>query len=234
METTFSGTVIVEEPDPGMWGRLVRHVTAARALAVAGGALIAVGLLLRPGGADANVVDAAYAIPDGGGYCKLSESGVPADITHGGTRILPRSKGGTYCSGFTFAVAMKVAGQRGLLADLTPHQVKRFQREWYGATPESRLKQVVTAMENLKVGREVYLTDARPGDFVVFSTTRRTGHSVVFLDWVRKDGQIIGLRYRSSQSSTGGVGDRTEYFTTSGLWEATIIPKYTFVGRLDS
>lgn len=204
-------------------------------------AMFAVGLLcviaaafFWPQSDNEDVLRAAYAIPDGGGYSDLATSGVPKTILYDGVMILEgNSNQGSYCCGYTFMVVMEAATARGLLEDAAPYEIKRFQREWYGATKASRLKQVVTAMENLAIGHEVYPLDAQPGDFLVFSRAD-SGHSVVFLDWVRQRGVIVGIRYRSSQPRTNGVGDATEYFTTSGNSTGSIIPKYVFVARLSS
>jgi hypothetical protein len=87
-------------------------------------------------------------------------------------------------------------------------------------------------MQNLGLGREVDPLDAKPGDFVVFHRTSGIGHSVVFLEWVRHDGVVVGFRYRSSQIGTDGVGDVDEYFTTSRYKGATVNPNQFFVGRL--
>jgi hypothetical protein len=60
------------------------------------------------------------------------------------------------------------------------------------------------------------LADARAGDFVQIWRHRGTGHSVIFIDWVRKGGRIQGLRYWSTQKSTQGIGYRTELFGSEG------------------
>ena len=39
---------------------------------------------------------------------------------------------------------------------------------------------------------------------------------MVFLGWVREKKKIVGIRYWSTQSSTKGIGERTERFGTSG------------------
>ena len=53
---------------------------------------------------------------------------------------------------------------------------------------------------------------ARAGDFVQLWRRSGSGHSVVFLSWVRKGGKIVGLRYWSTQPSTNGIGVSAEYF----------------------
>jgi len=147
--------------------------------------------------------------------------------------ILPKAAGGTYCCGFTFAVAMRMAASRGLLADKAVEQVQRFQREWFGATPASREKQCVTATENLGIGRQVSLEHARPGDFIQFWRANGTGHSVVLLRLLRRDGKLVGLEYRSSQGTTNGIGTRIEHFADSAP-RGTILRARAYACRLSA
>ncbi len=161
------------------------------------------------------VLAIARSFEDGGGYVWEGGSGAPRAIEHDGQTILKAQEKGTYCSGFTFSVAMQAAAERGLLKGKSVDEVRRFQREWYGATDdeETRDKQCAVAVERLGIGREVQrLEEARPGDFVQIWRTNKSGHSVVLVDWVRDGGRIVGIKYRSSQKSTDGVGDRVEYF----------------------
>jgi hypothetical protein len=165
-----------------------------------------------------DVLNVAYSYPDGGGYCALNDSGVSHTIRYDGSVILPASKGGSYCCGFTFMVAMRVAEERGLLAGKSVDEVRRFQREWYGSEKGAASGQCVAAVVDLGVGHEIAPEDARAGDFIVFDRTTKIGHSVVFLDWMRdRAGKIRGLHYRSSQSSSRGIGDSIEYFADSGI-----------------
>jgi hypothetical protein len=180
------------------------------------------------------VVRIARTFPDGGGYnVKWGGSGTPEEIRFKDTRILAKGENGTYCCGFTFNVVMKAATEAGLLKDKTVERVKRLQKEWYGAVDdnEAREKQCAIALEHLGIGKQVKPDDAQSGDFLQFWRTR-SGHSVVFLKWVEKDGQRIGFRYRSSQGSTDGVGDKTEYFKDSGIEKAEVDPKRMYFGRL--
>ena len=68
----------------------------------------------------------ARAFPDGGGY-EWKGTGVPEDVRFNDKIILAKGKA-TYCSGFTFAVAMKAAAERGLLKNKTIEQVRRFRK----------------------------------------------------------------------------------------------------------
>jgi hypothetical protein len=184
--------------------------------------------------ANADILRVARAIPDGGGFCPLSDSGVAEQIDFNGQRILRQSKTATfYCSGFTFAVAMQVARDRRHLDGKSLSEVRLFQRQWYGSKDSApQTKQLVTALQTLQIGWEIPPLQAKPGDFIVFWRDDRTGHSAVFLSWVYERDVIVGFRYRSAQPATHGVGDRTEYFTSSGFLEGRVIPRSFFVGRM--
>ena len=73
---------------------------------------LALGCLASVTGKAADVVEIAHAIKDGGGY-EWKGTGVPEDIRFNGERILAKGQS-TYCSGFTFAVVMRAASERGL------------------------------------------------------------------------------------------------------------------------
>jgi hypothetical protein len=184
-----------------------------------------------------DVVAIATAYADGGGYRKdWKGSGTPEAIEFAGTRILTAGQGGTYCSGFTFAVAMRAAAARGLLAEKKPAELTVFQKHWYGAVPIAAERQCVEAMERLGIGKAVALEDAQPGDFVqiwrVSEKGKTSGHSVVLLRLVREDGQIAGLEYRSSQAGTKGIGNRIERFSDAASDPGKMDRARTYAGRL--
>ena len=183
-----------------------------------------------------DILRIANSFEDGGGYCDLSDTGVSEDIVVDGFTVLRKSEKGTYCCGFTYMVVMRAAEERGLLEDTEPYQMKLFQREWYGATAGSRIKQVATAMETLGIGHEVTPAEARPGDFAVYTRKDGFGHSVVFLGWIQSaDGKILGLRYRSSQGETDGVATTNGFFADSGIGSPSsgIDRDLLYFGRLD-
>lgn len=183
-----------------------------------------------------DVLDAAYAYPDGGGYNGAwAGSGTPEAIAHNGRQVLAAGQGGTYCCGYTFGVAMRVLEERGLLEGKTFDAVKRFQKLWYGATELEDDTLVVLAAETLGVGRGVPLDDAQPGDFVQLWRTNGSGHSVIFLDWAVNDasGDRVGFRYRSSQGSTDGIADATEYFADAqGVTGGRVVREKTYACRI--
>jgi hypothetical protein len=181
-----------------------------------------------------DVLRIARSLKDGGGYKWEGGSGVPEPIEFAGSRILAAQPKGTYCSGVTFTVAMRAAADRGLLEGKSVDAVRQFQKQWYGSSKESAEKQCAMAVEVLGIGREVRsLDDAWPGDFVQLWRTNKSGHSVVLVELIREGGRLIGLRYRSSQKSTNGIGDRVEYFADTPGRNGLVIRERAYVARLD-
>jgi hypothetical protein len=180
------------------------------------------------------VLDVARSFNDGGGYVWESGSGAPKEIKLRGQTVLSAQKKGTYCSGFTFSVAMEAAAERGLLKDKKLEAVRQFQKEWYGVPKDAAETQCALAVERLGIGKRIKnLDDARPGDFVQLWRTNKSGHSVVLVELVRDGGKIIGLKYRSAQKSTDGVGDRTEYFADASGKGGKLDRKRIYVARLN-
>lgn len=177
------------------------------------------------------VLEVATGKADGGGLAPLASTGVGQDIVYDGVTILKSSGKGWYCSGFTFAVFLETAKANGLLEDVPAWRISQAQREWFGATKESRIKQHVHAMEKLGIGHEVPLAEAKAGDFVCFSRVK-SGHSVILVGLLMREGKIVGLRYRSAQPVTDGVGTTDEFFRTKEQVAGRINPKTIVVGRL--
>lgn len=203
-------------------------------------ALTAPGPMGESGDADlanADVLRVAKAF-EGGGYNRSwGGSGTPIAIEFDGQVILPKGTGGTYCCGYTFAVAMLVAEQRGLLSGKAIRDVKRFQRMWYGAydkaterNREIRERQCQEALQWLEVGVAVEPREAQAGDFLQF-WRQKSGHSVIFLGWVVEGGEVVGVRYRSSQGSTDGIADRQENFAGHG---GSVDPERMYFARMNS
>jgi hypothetical protein len=183
-------------------------------------------------GQGANVVKIAHSFPNGGGY-KWKGTGVPDEIRFKGERILAKGES-TYCSGFTFAVAMKAAEERGLLRDKSADDVRAFQKQWYGATKDSGETQCAYAVEQLGIGKAINPERAKPGDFMQLWRSNKSGHSVVFLEWVKQGRKPIGVKYRSSQPATDGIGDRVEYFAGVSGKEGKVDPKRIYIARLNA
>ena len=198
---------------------------------------------------NAVVLSVAEAVPNKGGYnTKWTGSGTPFAISHGGKEILAKGNK-TYCNGFSFAVVMRSADKLGALNNKSVKQVRTFQRMWYGGyelekaktdverkwMEDVRERQLQAAIPKLGIGYAVLVQDAEPGDFVQFWRVK-SGHSAVFLGWITEDNpdngepMVVGLRYRSSQKSTEGVGDKVERFRGQG---GDVNPKRMYFARLE-
>jgi hypothetical protein len=166
-----------------------------------------------------------------GGY-KLNGTGMPRDVLYGDEIFLEKCEQGTFCSSFTFFVAYELIRNYKLIEFSNKDSLHMFQMEWYGSTPKSKETQCLYAMANKGICKKISRTQALPGDFVQFWRNNRTGHSVIFLAWVRDNkGEIIGINYRSSQKVTNGIGDRTEYF---GKEKKEINKKRIYIARLSN
>jgi|GEM_PF-582229 len=146
----------------------------------------------------------------------------------------------TYCCGFTLEIfldAYKVwlkdhGGEKASV--VIPDHWARFKKLWFvqklnGPGPSA-------ALEEYGLGRTIEPDEALAGDFVqIWRTIKEgkkspSGHSVIFLDWVKNDaGKISGFKYISSQPGTDGIGERVEYFGPNGGINAI----YTFFGRVE-
>jgi hypothetical protein len=122
----------------------------------------------------------------------------------------------SYCCGLTwevFLIAHQELGHESIGA-LTVDDIHELRRRWFGDSTitRDRRRLVQDALVSLKLGRAVSSGEARPGDFVQFWRHNGSGHSAIFLEWVREDGRIVGLKYWSSQGSTKGIAENTERF----------------------
>lgn len=167
-----------------------------------------------------------------GGTYVWKGSGCPVDLVLGEKVIFQKSPVGSFCSGFTFTVLFNTLKANNLHSKLSEEEWKKFQQHWYGNTSISAETQCLYALSLNGMGEKVDLENAQAGDFVQFWRNNKTGHSVVFVAWVKDDkGKITGMRYRSSQKYTNGIGDRTE---TIGIGEKEINRSRIYVARLKS
>ncbi len=144
-------------------------------------------------------------------------NGVTQDIWYKGmviAKAYPDGSRCSYCCGLTFEVfvrAMKLRNvQNGLDPDdfngMTAHDLFNMLQIWYIEGPGDCEQRAIVSYG---LGRAITdFEQARPGDFLSYSTVPPGGHSVIFIDWIRDDqGRIIGLKYFSSNlSGTRGVG----------------------------
>lgn len=158
------------------------------------------------------VIEAAYAYADGGGAAPFEGSGVPRDIWSGNTRVMQQDTRGTYCCGYTLGILFDLIEANGMAKKLGEPEIRELLKNWYGHPAGYGLRAIPITLEKFGLGQEVAPQDLQPGDFVIFHRVNGTAHQVVFLDWVRHNGKVIGLKYRGSQASTEGIKDNSEFF----------------------
>lgn len=144
-----------------------------------------------------------------------ASGGTTRDIVYRGEVVALSDRRHTHCCGLTFEVAIKALTRAygGPVPGLTALDVYRMRLGFCGddkAYAPERL--VVDALQRQGLGSPVSFDDARPGDFVQFWRRDGSGHSAVFMGWESTAGEIVGVRYWSTQASTHGVGFLTETF----------------------
>lgn len=167
-----------------------------------------------------------------------SWAGVTQDIYYKGEKVAEGDpEGRCYCCGLTWEVFMKAVDlyhtERGMkdrgIRDWDAGQVRAFRRLWFGA--DGNRKTLLNAVQVYDLGPEIKrFDDARKGDFLQFWRKNGTGHSVIFDRWIYDgEGNIVGLRYWSTQKSTQGIGYVIEY--TKG--ERGVDLEQTYIARID-
>jgi hypothetical protein len=153
-------------------------------------------------------------------------NGVTQDLWYKGmvvAKAYPDGSRCSYCCGFTFEAfvrAMKLRNvQKGLDADdfngMTFNDLFNLLQLWYIEGPGDCEQRGIVGYG---LGRAIpNLEDARPGDFLSYSTTPSGGHSVIFIAWDRDEqNKIVGMKYFSSNlSGSHGVGYGTGRFSDS-------------------
>jgi hypothetical protein len=167
-------------------------------------------------------------------------NGVTQDLWYRGmvvAKAYPDGSRCSYCCGFTFEVfvrAMKLRNiQNGLEPDdfngMTFNDLFNALQFWY---IEGKGDSERRAIVSYGLGRAITnFEDARPGDFLSYSTTPPGGHSVIFLGWIR-DGQnkIVGFKYFSSNLS--GVGYGQVHFSDSTKNGHGVLRNAVIIGRV--
>lgn len=175
-------------------------------------------------------------------------NGVTETIAYQGTTIAKANPDGSkssHCVGLTFEVFYKAMQQRnkelGLPLDnfnnMTSEDMKTFLLNWYAAlgTPKNQGNQLAGAIVKYGLGAQITnLEDVRKGDFIDFSRTNNSGHTAVFINWLRDESKnIIGFKYWSTQTSTNGINYKEEYFNnnSSGI-KGLVDRNYLYIGRI--
>jgi hypothetical protein len=183
------------------------------------------------------ILHAAETVEGGGYNWKGGTTGSPFSAKKGGKDVMSKQEDGSYCSGYTCGAALTAMERIGALEGLDDKKVKDFKSTWYGSKgykkdDKSTWDLSGNALEEHGLGYKVDREQAKPGDIAQIWRENGSGHSVIFKDWVVDDnGEKVGIKYRSTQPSTNGVGDRVEYFNTKS-GKQSINPENVFVSRV--
>ena len=192
------------------------------------------------------VLAIANCYPTDGSYpyrCKPLEydlyNGVTQDMWYKGRVVAKAHPNWTrcsYCCGLTFEVFCRAMQYRNIQKGLDPDDFNGMSfsdlfnllQLWYIEGPGDSPQFGIMAYG---LGKKIEkLEDARPGDFLDFSRNNKTGHSVIFVDWVKDaTGNITGFKYFSSNSK--GVGYATEHFVEAG---GKVLHEYFRLARVGS
>lgn len=174
-----------------------------------------------------------------------SYDGVSRDVMLAGEKVMsgePEQR--TFCCGLTLEVFVDAYEQyiakHGVRADaaLKPADFPEFQRLWFvekvnGPGPSA-------ALEKFHLGRTITKDEVLPGDFVQIwrrwdpeKAKNGSGHSVVFLNWVKDDaGKVTGIRYFSTQPNTKGINVNVEYIGEPTATKGVAM-EFTHFARVD-
>jgi hypothetical protein len=157
--------------------------------------------------------------PKSGGW-----EGTTRDVVYDGHKLTSGDpQGRCYCCGITFEVyvraLLRASGERPI-EGVTPELLHEARLRFFGDSKQvhERRQLVQHAFASLELGRAIEdLADAREGDFVQFWRHSGSGHQAVFINWLWKGDEIVGLTYWSSQSTTRGLGYNSERIGPDGI-----------------
>jgi hypothetical protein len=169
-------------------------------------------------------------------------NGVTQDLWYRGmvvAKAYPDGSRCSYCCGFTFEVFMRAMKLRNIQNGLEPDDFNGMTfndlfnalQLWY---IEGKGDSEARAITCYGLGTTVTnFEDARPGDFVSYSTTPSGGHSVIFLGWLRDEtNKIVGFKYFSSNLSGNGAGYAQTHFSNSTKNGHGVLRNYVNIGHV--
>jgi hypothetical protein len=169
-------------------------------------------------------------------------NGVTQDLIYKGRVVAkahPNNTRCSYCCGLTFEILVRAMQERNIQKGLDPDDFNGMSffdlfnllQLWYiegeGDSPQ-------LGIECYGLGKKIEnLEEAKAGDFLDYSRNNSSGHSVIFIEWVKDEsGKITGFKYFSSNSR--GVGYLTEYFEDSGKEGGKVLKKWFRPARVGS
>jgi hypothetical protein len=153
-------------------------------------------------------------------------NGVTQDLWYKGmvvAKAYPDGSRCSYCCGFTFEAFVRAMKLRNVQKGLDPDEFNAMTfGDLFNMLPlwyiEGKGDCEQRAITSYGLGKAITdFEDARPGDFLSYSTAPAGGYSVVFIDWMRDEqNKIVGMKYFSSNlSGTHGVGYGQAHFSDS-------------------
>lgn len=144
----------------------------------------------------------------GGAY-----DGATTDVLVNGKTVLRgESQARTFCCGLTLEVFYRYAASKPGAAAKLAENSDDFKRDWF--CREINSPGPLDALLRVGMGKKIEkLDDALPGDFVQLWRNGKSGHSVIFVNWLKDaSGKKVGFQYWSTQTSTNGIGYASEAF----------------------
>lgn len=140
--------------------------------------------------------------------------GATADVYLDGQKVMSgEPKHRSFCCGLTLQVFTSYLNSNDAkTTGITPDQFKDFQRLWF--CTDLFAPGPADALTSYNLGQKLpRLEDALPGDFVQLWRKNKSGHSVIFINWIYgTKGERVGIQYWSTQPATDGIGFRSELF----------------------
>ncbi len=165
---------------------------------------------------------------DGGGYftgisANPTESPIGYNLQFNGYELIDAPRSTSYCSGASYSVfieSLNIISEK--YNELKPDSIRleaiRMQEpdggrredhiKYWGKWNANGFGSQFALVQYSGMGKEIFPSEARPGDFVNISWKSGNGHSVVFLSWIKDKDDNKYLHYWSSQKGTNGIGDQ--------------------------
>jgi len=148
--------------------------------------------------------------------------GTTRDVVYAGERLTRGDpEGRCYCCGLTFEVYVRAllrAHEGEPAPGVDAALLHELRLRFFGDSEAGERRRLVQfGLESLGLGRAVPHEEARAGDFVQFWRHSGSGHQAVFVNWIYRGGEVVGLTYWSTQGSTRGIGYRSEMIGPDGV-----------------
>lgn len=158
-----------------------------------------------------------------------SYDGSTTDVILNGEVVMKGEPGArTFCCGLTLEVYYRYIANNPQAVQRITGDSRKFKGDWFCRNINS--PGPLDALQATGLGTEVKnLDQALPGDFVQLWRNGKSGHSVIFVNWIKDvTGKKVGLQYWSTQTSTQGIGFASESF---GPANNQINPEHFSVAR---